>query len=644
MTEPADAGVPPESLQRKLERLPSGPGVYLFKDARGKVIYVGKATSLSTRVRSYFQERRQRDPKTALLVSRVVDLDYLVLASPMEALVAENNFIKEYSPRYNIQLRDDKSYPYVRIALEEELPRVFLTRQMEEGGSVYLGPYTDVGAIRQTLRVLKSLFPIRDCPGDLPANSLTRECLYYHIGRCKAPCTGRQSVADYREGVEKLRLYLTGKSARLRELLEGEMARAATALRFEQAARLRDQLQAIDRLSHRQRTQVYGEGDRDALALARDREDSCGVVLRLREGRLLGAETFHFRTREGESDAEVLSAFFQQYYHRVQQPPPEVLLPAAFPAAEEPLFAEWLAARRGGAVALRRPQRGLGREILALALENARTKLDEALATQGSKAGRVPAAVFELREALGLAALPRVIEGVDISNTGDREVVAALVSFRDGAPRKSGYRRYRLKTVTGQDDLASVAEVVGRRFRRLAAEGEPRPDLLLIDGGPGQLAAAAQGLAAVGVADQALISLAKREELVHRWGGPEAPLALPQNSGALRLLQRVRDEAHRFARGYHRRARGERSLASALDGIAGLGEARRRLLLDQFGSVAAIAAAPLSELTALAGIGPALARAIQAGLAPGAAPAPGGESAAAAAEPVAGAAEPEVNA
>lgn len=609
-----DERPPPEGLQRKLDRLPTAPGVYLFKDARGKVIYVGKAKNLSTRVRSYFQERRQRDAKTELLLSHVSDLDYLVMASAMEALVAENNFIKEHSPRYNIQLRDDKSYPYVRITLEEELPRVFLTRHMEEGGSLYLGPYTDVGAIRQTLRVLKTLFPIRDCPGDLPAESLTRECLYYHIGRCLAPCTGRQSVADYRAGVEKLRLYLTGKASHLRELLEGEMARAASARRYELAARLRDQLQAIDRLNHRQRTQVYGEGDRDALALARDREDSCGVVLRLREGRLLGSETFHFRTREGESDGEVLSAFCQQYYHRVQQPPPEILLPAAFPAADEALLGDWLSARRGTRVTLRRPQRGLGREILALALENARTKLDESLATQGSKAGRVPPAVFELREALGLAQLPRVIEAIDISNTGDREVVAALVSFRDGAPRKSGYRRFRIKDVAGQDDYASVAEVVRRRFRRLAESGEPRPDLLLIDGGPGQLAAAASALAGLGVEDQALIALAKREEAVYRATAPEAPLLLPQNAGSLRLLQRVRDEAHRFARDYHRQARGKRSLGSALDGIAGLGEARRRLLLDQFGSVPAIAAAPLEALTALPGIGLALARRIQAGL------------------------------
>ncbi|MCB1161828.1 MAG: excinuclease ABC subunit UvrC [Candidatus Krumholzibacteriia bacterium] len=610
-----DSSPAPDALARKLERLPTSPGVYLFKDAKGKVIYVGKAKNLSSRVHSYFREGRPADPKTDLLVSKVADLDYLVLASEMEALVAENNFIKEYSPRYNIQLRDDKSYPYVRITLEEELPRIFLTRQMEEGGSLYLGPYTDVGAIRQTLRVLKSLFPIRDCPGDLPFDSLTRECLYYHIGRCKAPCTGRQSVAEYRDGVEKVRLYLTGKAARLRDLIDGEMRRAAEEQRYEQAARFRDQLQAIERLTHRQRTQTYGQEDRDALALARDREDCCGVVLRLRGGRLLASETYHFRAREAEADADVALAFFQQYYHRVQQPPPEVLLPALLPDGEDALLADWLSERRGGRVTLRRPQRGLGRELLALALENARTKLDESLATQGSKAGRVPPEVFELREALGLSALPRVIEGVDISNTGDREIVAALVSFRDGAPRKSGYRRFRIKGKDGQDDFAAVAEVVTRRFRRLKEEGAPFPDLLLIDGGPGQVGAAAEALRALAVEGQALIGLAKREEAIYRPGAPDAPVMLPQNSGALRLLQRVRDESHRFARGFHRERRGKRSIGSALDAVPGLGPARRRLLLDQFGSVQAVAGAALSELMALPGIGEALARRILATLA-----------------------------
>ncbi len=611
-----DPGDRPEishELQAKLSRLPTSPGVYLFKDARGKVIYVGKAKNLSSRVQSYFRAGRVRHPKTELLVKRVEDLDYLVLASEMEALVAENNFIKEYRPRYNIQLRDDKSYPYVRITLEEELPRIFLTRHMQEEGSLYLGPYTDVGAIRQTLRVLKTLFPIRDCPGDLPFDSLTRECLYYHIGRCKAPCTARQSVAEYREGIERVRLFLTGKSSKLAELLASEMTKAAGEMRYEQAARFRDQLQALERLSHRQRTQAYGQGDRDALALARDREDSCGVILRLRDGRLLATETFHFRTREGEGDLDVFRAFFQQYYHRVQSPPPQILLP--YELEEGELLARWLSERRGSAVNLTRPRRGLGREILALALENARTKLDEALATEGSKAGRVPPEVFELREALELSALPRVIEGIDISNTGDSEVVASLVSFKDGAPRKSGYRKFKIKTVEGQDDLASIAEVVGRRFRRLKNEGKPQPDLLLIDGGQGQLAAARGALDELGVQGQALISLAKREEAIYRSEQPEEPILLPQNSGALRLLQRVRDESHRFARGFHRRRRGKKSIASALDGIPGLGEARRKLLLDQFGSVAAIAAASPGDLMALPGVGELLARKILAGLA-----------------------------
>ncbi len=611
-----DTGDRPEmnpTMKAKLKRLPTSPGVYLFKDAKGKVIYVGKAKNLSSRVHSYFQAGRVRDAKTQLLVKRVADLDYLVLASEMEALVAENNFIKEYRPRYNIQLRDDKSYPYVRITLEEELPRIFITRRMEDEGSLYLGPYTDVGAIRQTLRVLKTLFPIRDCPGDLPHDSLTRECLYFHIGRCKAPCTARQSVDDYRADIERVRLFLTGKSSKLAQLLRGEMDRAAEEMRYEQAARYRDQIQTLERLSHRQRTQAYGQGDRDALALARDREDSCGVILRLRDGRLLASETFHFRTREGEGDRDVFRAFFQQYYHRVQSPPPRILLP--YELDESELLARWLSERRGQPVKLIRPQRGLGREILSLALENARTKLDEALATEGSKAGRVPPEVFELREALEMTGLPRVIEGIDISNTGDSEVVASLVSFKDGAPRKSGYRKYRIKSVAGQDDLASIAEVVGRRFRRLRDEGGPRPDLLLIDGGQGQLAAARGALEELGVEGQALISLAKREEAIYRSEKPEEAILLPQNSGALRLLQRVRDESHRFARGFHRKRRGKRSIASALDGIPGLGEARRKLLLDHFGSVAAIAAASPGELMALPGVGEMLARKIIEGLA-----------------------------
>ncbi len=595
----------PEALRRKLDRLPRSPGVYLFKDAAAKVIYVGKAKNLSSRVHSYFQESRARDPKTEILVRRVEDLDYVVLGSEIEALVAENNFIKEYSPRYNIKLRDDKSFPYVRITLEEELPRIFLTRKMEEGGSLYLGPYTDVGAIRQTLRVLKTLFPIRDCPGDLLAGGLTRECLYFHIDRCRAPCTRRQSVSDYRADVERVRLYLSGRASKLGGLLREEMERASGSMQYEKAAQIRDQLQALDRLEHRQRAQAFGAEDRDALALARDRQDACGVVLRLREGKLLAAETFHFRTADGEEDADVFRAFFQQYYHRVQTPPPEILLPLEL--SETSLLARWLGVRRGSRVALRRPQRGLGRQILALALENARTKLDEALATSGSKAGRVPPEIFELREALGMAALPRIIDGVDVSNTGDREVVAALVRFRDGAPLKSGYRRFRITAVEGQDDLASIEEVIRRRYRRLAEEGKGAPDLLLVDGGRGQLAAAAGALREQGATDQVLISLAKREETVYRAAKPDEPLLLPQNSGALRLLQRIRDEAHRFARDFHRQRRGKASIRSALDEVPGLGPARRRLLLDQFGSVPAIAQATMAELCALPGIGPKLA-------------------------------------
>jgi excinuclease ABC subunit C len=605
----------PKEIHEKLARLPRSPGVYLYKDARGKVIYVGKAKNLSTRIHSYFQSSRNLDRKTRYLVARISDLDYVVLGSEMEALVAENNFIKEYRPRYNIRLKDDKSFPYIRITLEEELPRIFLTRKMEGEKSLYLGPYTSVGVIRNTLRILKTVFPIRDCRGDLPFNSMDRECLYYHIGRCLGPCTGKQSVAEYRAGVEKIRLHLTGKGTRLRKLLTEQMIQASENRNYELAAQIRDQLQAVDRLGHRQRTEVYGSKDRDALAMARDRTDTCGVVLRLREGKLQAAETFHFRCAEGESDGEVFQAFFQQYYHNVQTPPPEILV--AEELMDRELLARWLTDSRGSIVQLRRPERGLGREVVALALENARMKLDEALATEGSRAGRVTPEIFELREVLGMTALPRIIEGIDISNTGDREVVASVVRFRDGTPLKSGYRKYRIKSVTGQNDVASIAEVVRRRFTRLLDEGGEGPDLLLIDGGPGQLAAAAGALAELGIEDQELISLAKREEAVYKSEAPEEPLILPHNSEALKLLQRVRDESHRFARDFHRRRRSKSSLESELDTIAGLGPARRALLLDHFTSVAGIRQASQEDIVALPGFGPALAMKIQKALSPG---------------------------
>jgi len=597
-----------DDLQRKLDLLPAKPGVYFFKDAGGKVLYVGKAKSLRQRVRSYFLESRGPDPKTELLVRRIADLDYLVLDSEMEALVAENNLIKEYSPRYNIRLKDDKSYPYLRVTLEEELPRIFPTRRREGEGSLYLGPYTDVGALRQTLRVLKTLFPVRDCPGDVRFRSLERECLYYHIDRCKAPCTGRQSVEEYRADVERIVLFMKGRGDDLAGALEKEMARHSEALRFEDAARVRDQIEALERLSHRHRTQVYGGGDLDALGLARDREDCAAVVLRIRGGKLLATETFHFRGELGEGDAAVLEAFFQQYYHRVDILPPEILTPLDLESAE--LLENWLSERRGSQLRLRRPQRGLGRQLLALALDNARSKLDELLASDKGKRVAVPAEIFELREALELKALPRVIDGIDISNTGDREVVASLVSFEDALPRKGRYRKYRIREVEGQDDLASIHEVVARRFRRLAEERRPFPDLLLVDGGPGQLDAARRALEELGIREQTLISLAKREEWIYRVGR-EGPLVLPPSSGALRLLQRVRDEAHRVARDFHRQRRGKRSMASALEEIPGLGPTRRELLLQHFGDLRGIRAATLYDLRKVPGIGPAMARVIR---------------------------------
>lgn len=597
--------MPKNDLQRKLRNIPSRPGVYLFRDASGKVLYVGKAKRLSARVRSYF--RKGAGAKSRALLKQASDLDYLVLSNEVEALLAENNLIKEHRPRYNVRLRDDKTYPYLRITYEEELPRIFLTRQVVDSGSAYLGPYTEVGVLKQMLRVLKSMFPIRDCPGDLKPESLERECLYFHIGRCLGPCTGRQSKEDYRRDIRRIELYLRGKSSSLRKELEGAMVSASAEMDYETAARIRDNISALDHLETEQSAEVYGSGDRDVLAMARDRSEACGVVLRIRHGKLLASETYRLHSREEDDDDAVFLAFLQQYYDRDIRLPEQVFC-ARLPE-EKAILERWLSDRRGAGVSIRVPQRGLGRRLLGMARDNAISKLEERLAGTLGKPGRVPVEVFELRDLLELKGLPRHIIGVDISNMGEREVVGSLVSFRDGKPFKSGYRRFRMREVEGQDDYASIREVVGRYFKRTEEKLEAVPDLLLVDGGPGQLAAAQSALKMLGI-EIPLISLAKREEEIYRAGRPDQALVLAPTSMALKLLQGVRDEAHRFAVSYHRKARGRRSMSSALDSIPGLGPRKRKALIAEFGSVSAVAAASEADLRRVPGIGQTLAATI----------------------------------
>jgi excinuclease ABC subunit C len=595
----------PARLSEKLRRIPPSPGVYFFKDSSGKILYVGKARKLSSRVASYFS-RAQTPHRIRLLVRKIADIDYLVFENDLEALLAENNFIKEHSPPYNIRLKDDKSYPYVRVSLEEELPRVFLTRSIDEKRSRYFGPYTDLGSLKATLRILKSLFPIRDCPGDVRFQSLDRECLYYHIDRCKAPCTGRQSVDHYRADVDRVILCLSGKVEHLIEETRGKMESSSEELRYEEAARHRDTLDGLEKMRRHQRAEIYGGGDRDAIAMARDGRESCLVLMRIRSGKLMASETFTFRNSLEESDDEVLLAFLKQFYDRVLQCPGEILIPHHL--EEAPLLESWLELRFEQRVKVRVPLRGLGKSLLLMAEDNARTKLDELLMTGPGRAGKVPPEIFELRDVLQIPFLPRLIDGIDISNTGDVELVASLVRYRDGVPQRSQYRHFRIRTGTGQDDFASIREVVLRRYRALKERKEDFPDLLLIDGGKGQLSSAFSALEELEVEGQTLISLAKKEETVYQAERPESPLILPPSSAALKLLQQVRNESHRFAVEFHRKRRGKRSLSSELDSIPGLGPARRDALLKHFKDLRRIRAAALDELMQVPGFGEALAR------------------------------------
>lgn len=592
-----DAAAPP--FADKVRQLPAEPGVYLFKDARGKVLYVGKAKSLRDRVRSYLGDGADVAPKTRVLVSRAHDLDWIVSRTEVEALVLECNLIKEYRPRYNIRLRDDKKFPYIRISVDP-FPRVFATRTLVHDGSEYFGPYSDVGAMRRTLALLQRLLPTRPCtPPSL--DGIDRPCLYYDIKMCGAPCVGLQSRADYLETVDSIRLFLRGRTDELVARLEQRMQERAARQEYEAAARVRDQVRAIERVTDRMRA-VVGEGvERDAVAMRRDGPSACAVVLKVRGGRLLASETFYFADRD-ENDIEVFTAFFEQYYNSTTSVPDEIFI--ASPLADIELLTRWLGERRGSAVSIREPKRGEKRTLVDLALKNATLKLDEWLIAHGLAAKRVPDDVVQLGEALGMREMPRTIECFDISNFQGAQPVASLVRFEAGQPAKKGYKHFRIRGLEAPNDFAAMEHVVERHFRaRRDAAATELPELVMVDGGRGQLSAAERALERVGLAGRVtLIGLAKREEEIFRSGHPE-PLVLPRTSPALKLVQRVRDEAHRFAISYHRRLRDRALVHSALDDIPGIGAKTRVALLRQFGSVARVAAASAADLAAVPGVG-----------------------------------------
>ena len=588
-----------QELTAQVALLPEKPGVYLMRDAAAKIIYVGKAVNLKNRVRSYFQQRGL-SPKTEALVARIVTFETIVTASEMEALILECNLIKKHRPRYNISLRDDKSYPFVKVTWNEEYPRVYATRRVEKDGAKYYGPYASAGAMHETLSLLKRLFPLRSCR----SMDARRPCLEFHINRCMAPCAGLVDAATYREMVKTVCLFLEGRSADVEKDLKRRMLAASDDLKFELAGRLRDQLAAVRNVTEKQNI-VTGAGDQDVLGLARMGGQSCVQVFFVRSGKMVGRDRFLLSGGEAESDGEILAAFVKQYYNESSFIPREILMPVTLP--ETDLLTAWLTERKAGAVHLLTPQRGTKRELVLLAGENATEVLRQRSEREESKEGKRLAAVQELAERLELDSLPQRIECFDISHIQGAETVASMVVFTGGEPDKSEYRRFKLKTVEGSpDDFASMQEVTLRRYREAK---EPLPDLIVIDGGKGQLSSALEVIRGVGLAEIPVIGLAKEFEHIFRENISE-PLVLPRHSEALRLVQQIRDEAHRFAVGYHRKLRSKRNLVSVLDHIQGIGAKRRQALWKHFGTIGRIRAASEEELASVPGMNSTAAQAV----------------------------------
>lgn len=588
-------------LGAKAAQFPCQPGVYIMKDAMGRVIYVGKANSLRTRVRSYFQAANAYTPKVLRLLDSIADLDFIVTSSELEALILECTLIKRHQPRYNVRLKDEKRYPFIRVGLNEDFPTVTTVRRIAQDGARYFGPYTSSWAMHETLDLLRRLFPYRTCD-DLDKRS--RACLYYHIRRCPGPCINACTGEEYREIVDQLCLFLEGKGAQVLRDLRTKMAAAAETLHFERAAALRDQIQAVERVVERQKVVSASLTDHDVIAFSRANGSACVQVFFLREGFLIGREYFVLEGTSEEQDSEILSSFLEQFYSEAAHVPSEVIVPQVPDSAM--VIQSWLRERRGHKVTVKVPQRGEKRDLLRLAQENADATLASLRAEWEADEGRAVRALEELREALGLPEAPARIECYDISNIQGNHAVGSMVVFVKGVARKSDYRRFRIRTVQGANDFAMMAEVLRRRFRA-GTKGErdesfgTRPDLIVLDGGKGQLSAVIEALQEVGAEDTPVIGLAKEHEDIYLPGRSD-PLQLARGSQGLFLLQRIRDEAHRFALRYHQKLRGRAATRSVLEDVPGIGPKRRRALLRHFGNLDAVRNASVEELASAPGM------------------------------------------
>ena len=617
------------NLEQILKNLPTKPGVYLHKNAQDKVIYVGKAVNLRSRVRSYFHKSAQNNEKTRRLVKEIADIEFIVADSELEALLLENTLIKKHQPRYNVRLKDDKRYPYIKVHWQDPFPKVTTTRRLLNDGARYYGPYTAAWAAYQTLDVVRKIFPYLTCTRTITGTD-ERACLYYHIGRCAAPCIGVVNETEYRQIIDDLCDFLGGNIEPVVADLNRQMEEASENLDFERAAQLRDQIKAIDQIVEKQKVVNANTVDEDVIAFARSETDACVQVFFIRSGKLVGRDYFVLEGTADEADGEIMTSFLKQFYDKATSIPPQILLPED--VDELMIIRDWLKSKRGAKVTMKVPRRGKQKELLEMAAQNATETLNHLRAQWAADESKQTEGLAELQQALDLAEAPLRIECYDISTLQGTNTVGSMVVFAKGVPRKSDYRRFKIRSVQGQDDYASMQEVLRRRFKRMSDDGYKDqskiqdlkskidntwgliPNLIIIDGGKGQLNAALEVLDEFELRDAIpIVGLAKREEEIFL-PGESKPVILPRKSQGLYLVQRVRDEAHRFGVTYHRKLRGKSAIRSSLDDIEGIGPKRRRELLKKFGSIQGIREASLEELATVPGMNKKAAEAIKAQL------------------------------
>jgi len=590
-----------ESLvTEQLKQLPASPGVYLMRDAENTILYVGKAANLRHRVNSYFTAQYKLSPKLQQMVAQVHDVDFFVTNSEQEALILELNMIKQYRPRYNVRLKDDKSFPYLKISLNEEWPKLYMTRRLEKDGGRYFGPFASAWSVRETLKVLRGIFPFRSC-SRLISGADARACLEYHMGRCIGPCIGEVSKQEYTSVIKQVILFLEGKQEKIVRELENRMNKAADSLQFEKAARIRDQIQAINTVIEGQKIAARVRGDQDVIAFAQEKDRACVQVFFIRKGKLIGRESFILEGTRSEEPQQIMTSFVKQFYASSTYIPPLLLLQHPVEGAE--VIESWLQGKRGSKVRIQVPRRGNKKQQVNIVAENAQQGL---LKLKHLTPSSIEAALEEIQKELRLPHPPLRMEGYDISNIQGTAAVGSMVVFDGGKPKPAHYRRFKIKTVSGANDYAMLQEVLKRRFKRSSDASAPNtwtilPDLVLIDGGKGQLNATRSAMEELGLRQIPIASLAKENEEVFIPQKYE-PIVLPRSSPGLQLLQRLRDEAHRFAIGYFEKVRKRESFASALDSIPGIGPKRKRALLKKFGSPRAMQEASIEDLAAVSGM------------------------------------------